>query len=230
AMPHDFIQRMTISDSLFQRILAAVSTTTGRMLKPATKCKLRQQPCALFKSLDGNRVQLHVFHWTVLSVALGLGDAVHNVLTLDDLAEDGVIAGEPVGCRNSNEELAAVSIGAGVGHGEFAGFVEFVRRALGFVRKLIAGTAGASAQRISSLDHEIGNHAMEDSVVVEWHVGLLSAAGVGPLARAFGEFNEILHRVGSVLFKKTADDLSHTCIKSGVKSGLSGHGYSFLWT
>jgi hypothetical protein len=48
-----------------------------------------------------------------------------------------VIASEPGGWRNSDEELAAVGIGAGVGHGELARLVESVRRAFGFVLEAI---------------------------------------------------------------------------------------------
>ena len=50
--------------------------------------------------------------------ALDLGDDVH---ALDDLAKDGVAAVEPVRLGRRDKELAAVGVGAGVGHGEQAG-------------------------------------------------------------------------------------------------------------
>jgi hypothetical protein len=56
---------------------------------------------------------------------------------------------------------------AGVGHRQLARLVELVRRALGLVLELVAGAAHAGARRIAALDHEVGNHAMEDGSVVQ---------------------------------------------------------------
>ena len=46
---------------------------------------------------------------------LNLLDDIH---TLDDGAEDGVLAIQPGGLDGADEELRAVGVGAGVGHGE----------------------------------------------------------------------------------------------------------------
>src|ERR1039458_9666521 len=73
------------------------------------------------------------------------GDLLDDFVALDDFAEDGVLAGEPVGVGDSDEELAAVGVGAGVGHGELAGLLEVVGRALGLVGELVAGATHAGA-------------------------------------------------------------------------------------
>ena len=67
-----------------------------------------------------------------------------------------MLAGEPAGVGNGDEELAAVGVGAGVGHGEFAGLLEAVCGALGFVSELVAGAAHAGAFGVAALDHEVG--------------------------------------------------------------------------
>src|SRR5688572_10854243 len=51
------------------------------------------------------------------------GHFVHHVLPLADLAEDGVLAIEPVGGDVRDEELAAVRVRPGVGHAERADLV-----------------------------------------------------------------------------------------------------------
>src|SRR6516162_1035789 len=112
----------------------------------------------------------------VLCAARDLGDFVGDVLAFDDFTKDGVIASQPGGWRNSDEELAAVGIGAGVGHGELAGLVESVRRAFGFVLEAIAGAAHAGAGGVASLDHEVGDDAMKDGSVEEL-AGRLGARG-----------------------------------------------------
>ena len=64
-----------------------------------------------------------------------------------------------------DEKLRAIGVGTGVGIGQPAGHIEF------HVGKLIchleAGAAGAIAQRIPALNHEIRDHAMKDGAIVE---------------------------------------------------------------
>ena len=54
------------------------------------------------------------------------------------------------------------------------------------VGEFVAGSAAARAFGIAALDHEIGNHAMENGAVVK------RLAGLG----AFGQGHEVLHRGG----------------------------------
>ena len=78
-----------------------------------------------------------------------------------------MLTGEPLGRRDRDEELRAVSVRAGVRHCEFAGPIELMRRAFGFILELITGAAHASALRIATLDHEVGNHAMKNGAIVQ---------------------------------------------------------------
>ena len=79
-------------------------------------------------------------------------DRIDHVLAALDLSKNGVLPIEPVGDDVGDEELAAIRIGAGVCHREFASFVELVGRTLSLVFELITGTAKAGACRISALE------------------------------------------------------------------------------
>src|SRR5208282_957878 len=83
------------------------------------------------------------------------------------LAENGVPAIE-AGVRHfGDKELRAVGVGSGVSVGESSGAIELdAGRSL--ILEFVAGIAGAVARRISTLNHELGNHTVEDSSVIEW--------------------------------------------------------------
>ena len=66
-----------------------------------------------------------------------------HIVPLDDLSEDGVFAGEPVGVRDSQEKLTSIGVRARVGHRQLARFVEFVRRTFRLIFELITRTAEA---------------------------------------------------------------------------------------
>jgi hypothetical protein len=86
--------------------------------------------------------------------------------------------------------------------GEFAGLLEAVFGALGFVGELVAGAAHAGAFGVAALDHELGNDAVEDGAVVELRA--LFAAAV-PLFGALGEADEVGYGFGCVFFEELAD-------------------------
>src|SRR5271168_3048295 len=115
----------------------------------------------------------------VHAVAGDFADLFDDVVAFDDFTEDGVLAGEPAGVGDGDEELAAVGVGAGVRHGELARSLEVVGRTLGFVGELVAGAAHAGAFGVAALNHERGDDAVEDGAVVK--VRTLLGAGV-PLA------------------------------------------------
>src|SRR5258708_546541 len=131
-----------------------------------------------------------------------------------------MLAGQPAGVGDGDEELRAIGVGAGVGHGEFAGLLEAVLRALGLVGDLVAGAAHAGAFGVAALDHELRNHAMEDGAVIE--LGTLLAAAV-PLFGAFGEADEVGYGVGRVLFEELTDDGAFGGFECRVGSWLGWH-------
>ena len=66
----------------------------------------------------------------------------------------------------ANEKLAAISVGSRVGHGELT---RAVVAAMGeaFVLKLIPRPSTTRSLGAATLDHEAGNHPVEDDAVVE---------------------------------------------------------------
>ncbi|MBA7672226.1 hypothetical protein ES703_80401 [subsurface metagenome] len=67
-----------------------------------------------------------------------------------------------------NEELAAISIGARVGHGQSTSHVGVLSE---FINKSVAGTACSRSGRVSSLSHSPRYYPMEGSAIVESFTG-----------------------------------------------------------
>ena len=69
------------------------------------------------KKVPDGLMVMYCVYATMTTVHTHLLDGVH---ALDDLSEDDVLAVEPGGLGGAQEELAAVGVGAGVGHGQDA--------------------------------------------------------------------------------------------------------------
>src|SRR5277367_3261793 len=79
------------------------------------------------------------------------------------LAKDGIAAAQMLTMGNvlGDEELRAIGVGTGVGVGQTPRAIEG-KSGRRLVLELIAGIALAGASWISALNHEVGNHAMEN--------------------------------------------------------------------
>jgi hypothetical protein len=85
--------------------------------------------------------------------------------SVGDAAEHGVLAVEPrTRVGGDDEELAAVRVRPRVRHGEGAAHDELP---VELVLERIARPAGARCRRIATLNHEVGDDAMERDAVVE---------------------------------------------------------------
>ena len=101
------------------------------------------------------------------------------------------------GCRgNGHEKLAAVGAGARVGHRKNSGLAVF-QVGTEFVRELITGAASAGTERVSTLNHEVFDDAMENGSIIKRFLFFLSGFGIGPFFRAFREAHEVFDRLGS---------------------------------
>ena len=67
------------------------------------------------------------------------------------------------------------------------------------VVELVARTAGTGAEGVATLDHEAGDHAVEDGAVVEGTGGLLAGRGVDPFALALARVTKLLTVLGAWL-------------------------------
>src|SRR5262249_42693184 len=118
------------------------------------------------RPLDLHRIDAHFLVRTVGMTPRHFGDEFHDVVSLDHLAENTMLVIEPRCGGHRDKELTAVRIGSGVRHRKKARLAVLQRR-MKFVRETVTGTAASGAFRIASLDHEIGNYAMEDGAVVK---------------------------------------------------------------
>src|SRR5450755_4455513 len=103
-----------------------------------------------------------------------------------------------------DEELRAVGIRSGVGIGESPGAIELdVRRSL--ILELVPGIARAVASGISTLNHEFGNHTMEDSAIIERDAVLFGVRdGAGPVFGTVGKSDKVLDSDRRYLRKQRA--------------------------
>ena len=105
----------------------------------------------------------------------------------DNLAEHRVLAVQPVGLDVGDEELAAIGVGAGIGHGQHATLM--LHTVVGFVLEAVARAAATGAFRAAALDHEIGNHAVEAEAVIEAALGQVDEIGHGQRGLLRVQFN-----------------------------------------
>jgi hypothetical protein len=127
----------------------------------------------------------------------------NNVHAVTDLAKNDVLVVQEGRGDCGNEELRAICIWPGVGHGEETGLV--VLESEVFVIKGLeapdAGRAGAiTVQKISALAHELGNY----TVKLAAFVALRSADRVLGLAGA--ELAKVLGRLGNDIFEELKGD------------------------
>ena len=79
------------------------------------------------------------------------------------MAEDNVFVIQPLGFHRANEKLRAVGVGAGVSHGENAGFRVFQLKVFifEFVSENAFPTSAVAAREITALAHEFRDDTVE---------------------------------------------------------------------
>merc|ERR1711879_467995 len=121
----------------------------------------------------------------------GLGadalDGLDDVLTLDDFAEDDVLAIEPWAWDGGDEELGSVGVLASVGHGEevWLGVLELEV----LIGKLLAvdglSTSTVVVSEVTSLEHELRDNTVEGRVGVA--VAVLASAELSEVPGSLGD-------------------------------------------
>src|SRR5215211_2719869 len=163
--------------------------------------------------LDGDALQAQLLDGAVGRVAVDGGDGVDHVHALDDLAEDRVLAVQPGRGGLGDEELGAVGVGPGVGHGQVPGPVEAVG-AVDLVLELVAGAAAAVPERVATLDHEVGDDPVEHGPLVQRPLLLGAGGRVAPGLGSGGQADEVLDRLGGGVGEQADPD--------GPLGGLKG--------
>ena len=158
---------------------------------------------------------------------VGIATHARNLLHQRDaglvaLTEQRVSAVQ-AGIRNlGDEELGAVGAGTGVGIGQAPGPVELHGRG-SFILELETNVAAAAAGGISTLNHEVGDHTMEDGAVVERDAVLLGVRdGIGPVFGALGQADEIGDSHRSYVGKQRAGQLACGGLNDGGRPGWCG--------
>mmetsp|Transcript_10988 Transcript_10988/g.20214 ORF Transcript_10988/g.20214 Transcript_10988/m.20214 type:complete len:217 (+) Transcript_10988:243-893(+) len=128
-----------------------------------------QRRCVLIKLLSENINvdNLDIFVGLFVSGVDAL-DGLEHVHALRQPPEHGMLVVEPRTRNRRHEELRAIRVGSGVGHAQHARSV-VPQVSMELVLELPAPDRLAArpvAQRVSALDHEVLDHAVEDGFVV----------------------------------------------------------------
>src|ERR1700751_3792883 len=109
-----------------EELIQFTSVTIGGCSRENSHLMALRQRGSLCDAFDGYGFEDDWGFGAVHAVAGDFADLFYYVVAFDDFAEDGVFASEPAGVGYGDEELAAVGVGASIGHGEFALFLEAV--------------------------------------------------------------------------------------------------------
>src|ERR1700686_457168 len=186
-------------------------------------CRSPSRTIEALGSFDLYRLHDDIFVRTILPVARAFRNLLGDVVSFNHLAENCVLAGQPVSIGHGNKKLRAVRVRSGVSHRQLAALVEPVRRSLGLIFKLVARTAKTRAHRVSALNHEVWDHAMKDSSVVKRILTFSARSRVRPLAFAFGKLNKVGHGLRSIFFKKPANNVAFAGFNYGISSRCASH-------
>src|SRR5215470_8484858 len=104
----------------------------------------RELANSLLDALDAQLVDGDLVAWPVVRIARSVGNFVGNVLAFDDFTENGVFVVEPGSRSHSDEKLAAVGAGSGVGHGELAG-LRMLQRRMKFIGEFVTRSTAPGA-------------------------------------------------------------------------------------
>jgi hypothetical protein len=130
-------------------------------------------------------------------------------LLVSDLTEDNVASVEPRGNDGGDEELGAVGVGAGVGHGEQTGLVVLQGEVL--VGELLTvdglATSAVATGEVTTLKHEVRDDSVEGRALVA--ETLLASA----------ESTEVLGGLGDLFVEEVEVDAATLLLDGG--SGLA---------
>src|SRR6478735_628537 len=178
--------------------------------------------------LERDRLDHHVLDRAVARAGARGGDRVHDraALVVQDLAEDRVLAVEVRRLGHGDEELRAVRAAhlardgvaaeARVRHREQVRLGE-PQLGVDLVVEGVAGAAGPTPERVTALDHEAVDDAVEDDPVVQGGAGArLARRRVGPLLLTGREAAEVLHGLRGVVLEELQADVATVRVQGRV--------------
>lgn len=109
---------------------------------------------------------LHLDQRSVVGGGGHAPESLHDAHSAGHAAEDGVLPVEPGGGRQRDEELRAVGVGAGVGHGDDAraGVPQLGGDLVAKLAAEYALPSSTGARRVATLDHEVSNDPAGDNI------------------------------------------------------------------
>ena len=139
---------------------------------------IRPERCEkVISSFRNIRKKIKIYHYLL-----------DNIHAFDNLSENNMFAIKPWGLGRANEKLGTVSVGSGIGHGQNSR--SGVLQLEVFVLELVAvngfSTSSIVVGEISTLTHEVGDHAVESGAFIA--ETLLSSAESTEILSRFGDY------------------------------------------
>lgn len=122
--------------------------------------------CSGFNHPSPNNLQL--VHWLVLRAGLDQSHALDHPHATLDPAENRVLPVQPRCWRKGDEELTTIGVRSAVRHAQNSstGVFQFASNLVLEFLAVNGAAASAGAGGIAGLDHEVGDNAVEDDIVV----------------------------------------------------------------
>jgi hypothetical protein len=119
---------------------------------------------------------------------VSLPDRIDHFEPADDFPENGVLSVQMGLRRMSDEELAAVGIGAGIGHGDHPALMP--ERISGYlILEPVSGATPSSPGRVPTLDHEIADDPVKGNAIIKILPGQEDKIVYGPGSVGGGQFH-----------------------------------------
>ena len=104
------------------------------------------------------------------------GDFSDHIHALGHLTEDGVTVVQKWSGSGGDEKLGTVGVRSGIRHGEYTRSA-MAQKWVEFVRELVAWAAPTAFSRISALQHEVCDYAVEGDVIIIATAGQVEEIG-----------------------------------------------------
>lgn len=205
---HDVAEREVQARNLRLAAPARASSLPAAAVRPARRSA--PQSAALLPALDRDLVQGD------LGIA-GPRDFRYQFLPANYVPENRVLPRQPRRRDLGDKELAPVRVGPGISHSQQPGPVE-AEPPDDFILKAVAGAARAVPEGVATLDHELGDHPVEDGAIVQGPPCAVAGCGVTPFPLTRGQLDEIRDGFRRLRLVKFTDDVTQRSLKRGVET------------
>src|SRR2546430_10939913 len=175
-------------------------------------------------ALDLDPFEDHILGRAVTGGGPGARDRVDDLpaVVVGHLAEDGVLAVEPGGGPDGDEELRPVGTRPRVRHRQQVRPAELEFR-VDLVLELVPRATPSGTGRVATLDHEAADPPVEDGAVVGPAAARRAGTRVRVLLGTLGEPYEVAYRLRRVVVEQLDPDRAGVRVQNGDRHARAPH-------